>query len=323
MVVIQSIFRVVNCKELQPIVQLSQLMINSVNDVEWQPTYYQVEPVAEDVNSDTEDQVSIISISSEESLTSLSSISEVNPFISSDSSSTLVGSESDFDQFDSDITISDSERTETASESGMDDMPNNATEIIQNFQKFNSLPEVLNNIILFPQSGENFKFLNQLEPSASIWTHDCNCSFPTENQNIVKFYFQNCICPRMWPKFLMFYQPTMWVDNASASLLHFLIRNQGLSKFVNKLHFEIKNDPQVEFGLFLFKITERIQNNDCRYILSVHTDVFIRGTHFLKMHDLDVTDCSQTTYDHWLQLYDEDIDKYLEAVNQEHVIDLN
>ena len=51
----------------------------------------------------------------------------------------------------------------------------------------------------------------------------------------------------------------------------------------------------------------------------MHTDVFIRGTHFLKMHNLDVTDCSQTTYDHWLQLYDEDIDKYLEAVNQEHV----
>ena len=74
---------------------------------------------------------------------------------------------------------------------------------------------------------------------------------------------------------------------------------------------------------FCSKITERIQNNDCRYILSVHTDVFIRGTHFLKMHDLDVTDCSQTTYDHWLQLYDEDIDKYLETVNQEHIIDLN
>ena len=127
----------------------------------------------------------------------------------------------------------------------------------------------------------------------------------------------------MQPKFLMFYQPTMWVDNTSASLLHFLIRNQGLSRFVNKLHFEIKNDPQVEFGLFLFKTTERIQNNDCRYILSMHTDLFIRGTHFLKMHDLDVTDCSQTTYDHWLQLYDEDIDKYLEVVNQEHVIDLN
>ena len=176
MVVIQSIFRVVNCKELQPIVQLSQLMINSVNDVEWQPTYYQVESVAEDVNSDTktdtEYQVSIISISSEESLTSLSSISEVDPFISSDSSSTLVGSESDFDQFDSDVTISHSERTETASESGMDDMPKNATKIIQNFQKFDSLLEVLNNIILFPQSGEGFKFLNQLEPSASVWTHE-------------------------------------------------------------------------------------------------------------------------------------------------------
>ena len=56
----------------------------------------------------------------------------------------------------------------------------------------------------------------------------------------------------------MFYQPTMWVDNALASLLHFVIRNQGLPRFVNKLHFEIKNDPQVEFGLFLFKITEKI-----------------------------------------------------------------
>ena len=42
-----------------------------------------------------------------------------------------------------------------------------------------------------------------------------------------------------------------------------------------------------------------------------------------KRNDLDVTDCSQTTYDHWLQLYDEDIDKYLETVNQEHIIDLN
>ena len=75
MVFVQSISRVVNCKELQPVVQLSQLMINSVNDVEWHPTYYQVEPVSDDVNTDTEDQVSIISISSEESLTSLSSIS--------------------------------------------------------------------------------------------------------------------------------------------------------------------------------------------------------------------------------------------------------
>ena len=35
MVIVESIFRVVNCRELQPIVQLPQLMINSVNDVEW------------------------------------------------------------------------------------------------------------------------------------------------------------------------------------------------------------------------------------------------------------------------------------------------
>ena len=124
----------------------------------------------------------------------------------------------------------------------------------------------------------------------------------------------------------MYYQPTLWVDGASASLLHFLhflIRHQGLSKFLNKLHFEIKNDHRVEFGLFLLKLTERMQNNDCKYILSVHTDMFIRGIHFLKMHDLDVTDTSQTTYNHWLQLYDEDIDRYLKAVNQEHIINLN
>ena len=71
------------------------------------------------------------------------------------------------------------------------------------------------------------------------------------------------------------------------------------------------------------RLLNKFQNKNCRYILSVHMDVFIRGTHFLKKHDLDVTDCSQATYDHWLQLYDEDIDKYLEAVNQEHIINLN
>ena len=239
----------VNCKELQPVVQLSKLSINSVDDVEWLPTYYQVEPVSNDVNTDMDDdQVSIISISSEsseESLTSLStiSISEVEPFVSSDSKSTLVGSESDFDQFESNSDISDSDRTDTTSESEMDVLPNNASEIIHNFQQYKSLPEVLNNIILYPQSGENFKFLNQLEPSTSLWTHDCNCSFPSESQNIVEFYFQNHICLRMWPKFLMYYQPTMWIDGALASLLHFLIRNPGLSRFVNKLHFEMKNNP--------------------------------------------------------------------------------
>ena len=122
---------------------------------------------------------------------------------------------------------------------------------------------------------------------------------------------------------MMFYQPTLWIDNASASLLHFLIKSQGLSHFVNKMHFEVKNDPWVEFGLFLFKITEQTEGIDWRYILSVHMDVFIRGTHFLKTHNLDVTDCTQVAFDNWLQLFDQDIDKYLEAVNQEHIIGLN
>ena len=166
MVFVQSNFKVVNCKELQPVVQLSQLTINSVNDVECQPTFYQVEPVSDVDITESDDQASIISISSEESLTSLSSISEVNPFISSENSSILVGSESDLEILESDM--SDSDRTETSSELDMDDMPSNATEIIQNFQQFNILPEVLNNIILFPQSGEKFNFLNQLEPTTSV-----------------------------------------------------------------------------------------------------------------------------------------------------------
>ena len=139
MFVVQSIFRVVNCKELQPVIQLSELSINSVDDVEWLPTYYQVEQVSNDVYTDTDDdKVSIISISgesSEESLTSLStiSISEVEPFISSDGNSTLVGSDSDFDQFESNSDISDLDRTDTASESEMDVLSNNASEIIHNF----------------------------------------------------------------------------------------------------------------------------------------------------------------------------------------------
>ena len=147
---------------LQPVVQLSKMSINSVGDVEWLPTYYQVEPISDDVNTITnDDQISIISISStssEESLTSLSnvSISEVKPFVSSEYDSTLVGSDSDFDQFDSNSDISDSGTTDTASESEMDVMPNSASKIIQKFQQFKSLPEVLNNIIIYPQSGENF-----------------------------------------------------------------------------------------------------------------------------------------------------------------------
>ena len=121
----------------------------------------------------------------------------------------------------------------------------------------------------------------------------------------------------------MYYQPTMWIESASAGLLHFLMHSQGLSKLVNKLHFEMKNDPRVDFDLYLFKISESLQDNNCRYILTVHTDMYIRGTHFLKTHDLDITDAAGSTYDHWLQLYDEDINEYLEAVNQEHLIHLN
>ena len=55
----------VNCKELQPVIQLSKLPINSADNVEWLPTYYQVEPISDDVNTKTDDdQISIISISS-------------------------------------------------------------------------------------------------------------------------------------------------------------------------------------------------------------------------------------------------------------------
>ena len=42
----------------------------------------------------------------------------------------------------------------------------------------------------------------------------------------------------------------------------------------------------------------------------------MRGTHFVKTHDLDVTDSTQITFDHWLHQYDEDINDYLETVNQ-------
>ena len=64
--------------------------------------------------------------------------------------------------FDPDYS-SDSDATDTASEKENDILPDNATEIIDNFNQFKILPEVLNNIILYPQSGQNFKFLNQLE----------------------------------------------------------------------------------------------------------------------------------------------------------------
>ena len=260
----------VNCKELQPVVQMSKLSINSVEDVEWLPTCCEAEPIMMD--SDTElddDQVSVISIlseSSQGSFTSMSSISisGVEPFVSSDSESTQVGSDLDNSNYES----NDSE-TDTASESEIDIMPNNATKIIDEFNHFRTLPEVLSNIILFPQSGQNFKFLNQVEPSIYAWTHQCNCKYPSEQDDIVKFYFENMLCPMLRPKYLMYYQPTMWVENVSASLLHFLMRSQSLAKFINKLHFEMKNDPCIDFRIFLFKIAKRIHIDISNYLLTV------------------------------------------------------
>ena len=153
-----------------------------------------MEPIQTDSDDDTikpdGDQVSVISIlsdSSQGSVTSMSSISisDAEPFISSDSENTLVGSDLDEFSYDSE--------TDTASEPEIDIMPNNATKIIDEFNQFRTLPEVLNNIILYPQSGQNFKFLNQVEPSIYAWTHQCNCKYPSEQDNIMKFYFENTV----------------------------------------------------------------------------------------------------------------------------------
>ena len=97
----------------------------------------------------------------------------------------------------------------------------------------------------------------------------CNCKYPSEQDNVVKFYFENTLCPMLRPKYLMYYQPTMWIENASASPLHFLIRSQSLAKFINKLHFEMKNDLCLDFGIFFFKIAEKIHSDTCNYILTV------------------------------------------------------
>ena len=154
--------------------QLLKLSINSVEDVEWLPTCYQIEPIM--TESDTkidDDQVSIISISSESSqgsVTSMSSISisDVEPFVSSDSENTVA--ESDSDNFE--YNLDDSDRTDTASESEIDLMPNNTAKIIDNFYQYNALPEVLNNIILYPQSGQSFSFLNPFLHSQFVHNSD-------------------------------------------------------------------------------------------------------------------------------------------------------
>ena len=89
---------------------MSKLCINSIEDIEWLPTCYQVEPIQTDSDDDTikpdDDQVLVISISSNSSqgsVTSMSSISisDAEPFISSDSENTLVGSDLDEFSYDS------------------------------------------------------------------------------------------------------------------------------------------------------------------------------------------------------------------------------
>ena len=86
---------------------------------------------------------------------------------------------------------------------------------------------------------------------------------------------------------------------------------------------EIKNDPQVEFGLFLFELEEKILNDVCRYTLVVRTDICIRGTHFTKTHNMDVTDATPSHFEQWLHQFSSDIDEYLHTVYQEHIINLN
>ena len=62
---------------------------------------------------------------------------------------------------------------------------------------------------------------------------------------------------------------------------------------------EIKNDPQVEFGVFLFQLEEKILKDVCRYTLVVRTNVYIRGTHFIKTHNMDVTDATPSDFEQW------------------------
>lgn len=80
----------------------------------------------------------------------------------------------------------------------------------------------------------------------------------------------------------MYYQPTIWLGNPSTSMLHFLMRSCGLAKFLHNMFCEIKNDPQVEIGLFLFRLVEKIVNDVCRYNLVVRTNMYINGIHFIK-----------------------------------------
>ena len=46
------------------------------------------------------------------------------------------------------------------------------------------------------------------------------------------------------------------------------------------------------------------------------------GVHFIRTYDLDITSTDQNRYDTWLDEYSSDIDEYLSAANQEHILKL-
>ena len=190
-------------------VQLPKLAKDSVHDVEWLPTHHisipevnnedETETIAaseisvldnlenlDDLDTKLDDdQYSVISVSSDlGSVTSMSSIefSEVKPFVSSDEG-TLIGSDLDLDhEIDSNLDTDTDEgsqdvnmSSEPESESDMDFLPNNVLEIIQKFQNYQTLPEVIHKLIIFPQNSSKFQFLYQLDPSICTWNHTCLC----------------------------------------------------------------------------------------------------------------------------------------------------
>ena len=177
-------------------------MCYTVKDVEWLPiSTVTIPSIESDTESDEDqmltaselddDQYSIISISSG-SVTSMSSIyfSEVKPFVSSDDM--LVGSDGINSKIESNIDTDTDEgaqdvNTSSEPESDLDELPDNALDIIQNFQHYQTLPEVIHNLIIFPQQSAKFQFLYQLDPLMCTWDHTCLCWHPSEGDNSIKF----------------------------------------------------------------------------------------------------------------------------------------
>ena len=194
--------------------------------------------------SDDDDSHSVISISSESgSVTSMLSISfsEVEPFVSSDH--TLVGSEiSDCHwQTEKDAWSARNTSNELDLDSEMlENMPSNASKLIENFRHYQTLPEVIHNLIIFSQQNNRFQFLYGLDPSICTWNHIYNCRHQTDSDNLVEFYFRESIYPLLRLKYLMYYQPSLWLDNPPASKLHFVMRTQSLTKFIHKCFIKSK-----------------------------------------------------------------------------------